>query len=65
MVNPDNRDELSAALERLYNEPETCRQFGAAGRERFLSTFTNDSFQGRFIQAIGRRPLATLAASMP
>src|SRR5262249_57796215 len=62
IVDPDSRHELSAALERLYTEPDTCRQFGAAGRERFLSTFTNDCFQARFTKVIGQRPIAALAA---
>jgi phosphatidyl-myo-inositol dimannoside synthase len=65
IVDPERRPELTAALERLYSEPDTCRQFGAAGRERFLSTFTNDCFQARFTQALSRQPLVTLAASMP
>ena len=65
IVDPELRPDLTAALERLYSEPDTCRQFGAAGRERFLSTFTNDCFQARFTQALSRQPLVTLAASMP
>jgi len=65
VVDPDSRPELMAALERLYSEPDTCRQFGAAGRERFQSTFTSDCFQTRFTKAMGRRTLVALAASMP
>jgi len=65
IVDPDSRQELMAALERLYSEPDTCEQFGAAGRERFQSTFTDDCFQMRFRKALGRRTLAALAASMP
>ena len=63
IVDSDNRHELSAALERLYSEADTCEQFGAAGRERFLSSFTNDCFQARLRKVIGRRPLVALAAS--
>jgi phosphatidylinositol alpha-1,6-mannosyltransferase len=65
VVDPDSRPELMAALERLYSEPETCRQFGDAGRERFQTTFTSDCFQTRFTKAMGRRTLVALAASMP
>jgi glycosyltransferase involved in cell wall biosynthesis len=65
IVDPDSRPELTAALERLYGEPDTCQQFGAAGLERFQSTFTNDCFQARFTKAMGRQTLVTLAASMP
>jgi phosphatidylinositol alpha-1,6-mannosyltransferase len=65
IVDPGSRHDLLAALERLYSDPDTCRQFGAAGRERFLSSFTNDCFQVRFTQAVSGRPLVTLAASMP
>ena len=63
IVDPDSRHELSAALERLYSEPDTCEQFGAAGRRRFLSSFTDDSFRARLRKVIGRRPLVELAAS--
>jgi phosphatidylinositol alpha-1,6-mannosyltransferase len=63
IVETDSRHELSAALERLYSEPDTCGQFGAAGRERFLSSFTSDGFQTRFMKIIGRRPIGALAAS--
>jgi phosphatidyl-myo-inositol dimannoside synthase len=63
IVEPDSRQELSAALERLYSEPDTCGQFGAAGRERFLSSFTSDCFQARFLRVVGRRPIGALAAS--
>jgi phosphatidyl-myo-inositol dimannoside synthase len=65
IVGPESRAELTAGLERLYSEPDTCWQFGVAGRERFQSTFTNDCFQTRFRKAIGRRTLVTLAASTP
>jgi phosphatidyl-myo-inositol dimannoside synthase len=61
IVDPESRPELSAALERLYNEPETCRDFGDAGRRRFLTTFTHDSFEARFRAAIAGRPLVALA----
>ena len=63
IVGPDSRHELSAALERLYSEPDTCDQFGAAGRERFLSSFTDDGFRALFMTIIARRPLVALAAS--
>jgi phosphatidylinositol alpha-1,6-mannosyltransferase len=63
IVDPDSRHELSVALERLYREPDTCDQFGAAGRERFLSSFTDDGFRARFMTLIAGRPLVALAAS--
>ena len=65
IVDPDGRPDLMAALERLYSEPDTCEQFGAAGRARFLSTFTSDCFVTRFTQAMRRRTLVRLAASIP
>jgi len=65
IVDPESRPELSAALERLYNEPDTCRELGDAGYRRFVSTFTTVAFQARFRAAIARRPLVALAASMP
>jgi glycosyltransferase involved in cell wall biosynthesis len=65
IVDPESRPELMAALERLYTEADTCEEFGAAGRARFLSTFTSDCFVTRFRQAMSRRALVRLAASMP
>ena len=58
IVDAANVDELSAAVLRLFDEPATCCRFGAAGRERFLSTFTDMSFQARFARAIQPRPHA-------
>ncbi len=50
--------ELAAAVGRLFDEPDTCCRFGAAGRERFLSTFSDVRFRSRFAQAIARVPTA-------
>jgi phosphatidyl-myo-inositol dimannoside synthase len=58
IVDPASLDELSAAVHRLFDEPATCCRFGAAGRERFLSTFTDVSFQTRFAHAMEPRPHA-------
>ena len=63
IVDPDEPDELAAAVVRLFDEPDTCRRFGAAGRERFLSTFTDACFQARFARAIERRPPRVVSAS--
>ncbi len=58
VVEPGNRQQIAAAIARLYDEPETCAQFGAAGRERFLSMFTDRHFQARFAQIITHRTVA-------
>jgi len=47
IVDSASRSELIAAVLRLYDEPETCERFGRAGRERFLSEFTDRRFQAR------------------
>ncbi len=54
IVAPENRDALLAAMLRLYDDPALCAQLGAAGRERFLSEFTDRLFQRRFTQILGR-----------
>jgi phosphatidylinositol alpha-1,6-mannosyltransferase len=54
IVDRDRHGELAAAVLRLFDEPGTCSQFGAAGRKRFLSTFTDACFRSRFAQAIRR-----------
>jgi glycosyltransferase involved in cell wall biosynthesis len=59
VVNPASLDDLSAAVMRLFDEPVTRHRFGAAGRERFLSTFTDIRFQARFARAIEPRPQAS------
>jgi phosphatidylinositol alpha-1,6-mannosyltransferase len=63
VVDPGSRDDLAAAVQRLYDEPATCARMGAAGRERFLSTFTNRHFQTRLARVIAHDAPATLAAS--
>lgn len=54
IVDPASKPELLAAMMRLYDEPDTCAQFGMAGRERFLSEFTDRHFQARFARIIAR-----------
>ena len=53
---PGSHLELAAAVGRLFDEPDTCCRFGAAGRERFLSTFTDVRFRTRLVQAMEHRP---------
>ena len=65
VVNPGGHGDLAAAIERLYNEPETCAKMGAAGRERFLAAFTDRHFQARFARVIAHDTPVTLAASVP
>jgi phosphatidylinositol alpha-1,6-mannosyltransferase len=55
LVDPSSRDDLARAVFRLFEEPATCCRFGAAGRELFLSTFTDARFQARFARAMERR----------
>jgi phosphatidylinositol alpha-1,6-mannosyltransferase len=55
IVEPDKPDDLIAAVFTLFDQPATCARFGAAGRERFLSTFTDASFQARFARVLDRR----------
>jgi glycosyltransferase involved in cell wall biosynthesis len=47
IVDPASHRQLSAAVIRLFDDPKTARRFGAAGRARFLSTFTDEQFQRR------------------
>ena len=54
---PGSNVELAAAILRLFDDPDTSCRFGAAGRERFLSTFTDEHFRARFARAMERRPL--------
>ena len=63
VVDPANLSELTAAVERFYADPVACTQMGAAGRERFLSAFTDRHFQTRFAQVIAHRAPAAFAAS--
>jgi glycosyltransferase involved in cell wall biosynthesis len=52
VVSPGCQRELAAAMDRLFDDEEACRRFGAAGRERFRSTFTDVCFQSRFAKAL-------------
>jgi phosphatidylinositol alpha-1,6-mannosyltransferase len=52
VVEPGDQDDLLAAILRLYDEPDTCAQFGAAGRDRFLGEFTDCHFRTRFARLL-------------
>jgi phosphatidylinositol alpha-1,6-mannosyltransferase len=66
IVDSASRDDLLAAVLRLYDEPDTCARFGRAGRERFLSEFTDRRFQARLARIITRDAASgtPLAASL-
>jgi len=53
LVEPGNPTQLLAAVLRLYEESDTCKRFGDAGRARFLGEFTDRKFQLRFARTIG------------
>jgi glycosyltransferase involved in cell wall biosynthesis len=55
ILEPDKPDDLAAAVFTLFDQPATCVRFGAAGREHFLSTFTDACFQARFARILERR----------
>jgi phosphatidylinositol alpha-1,6-mannosyltransferase len=58
IVDPENRDEIAGAILRLLDEPDTCRAMGAAGRARYLSAFTDEHFQHRFMRALNQKAAA-------
>jgi phosphatidylinositol alpha-1,6-mannosyltransferase len=62
IVEPDRPDDLATAVFTLFDQTGACVRFGAAGRERFLSTFTDACFQARFARALDRRPPARNAS---
>jgi len=69
VVDPGHPGELLAAVLRLYDEPVTCTQLGAAGRERFLAEFTDRHFQARFARVLAhdappKKKSKSLAASL-
>ncbi|HEV8577576.1 MAG TPA: glycosyltransferase family 4 protein [Thermoanaerobaculia bacterium] len=47
VVDPDDREELTAALARLLGEPEAARRMGEAGRERWRQDFGVARFRER------------------
>ena len=52
VIDPGSRDELVTAMLRLYDDQAMCTRLGTAGRERFLSQFTDRHFQARFAAAV-------------
>jgi phosphatidyl-myo-inositol dimannoside synthase len=66
IVDSGSRSELLAAVRRLFDEPDTCARFGVAGRERFLTEFTDRQFQARLARVFAHDAAAgaPLAASM-
>ena len=63
VIEAGDREALLAAMLRLYGDDAECARLGAAGRERFLSAFTDRHFQTRFAQVIAHRAPAAFAAS--
>jgi phosphatidylinositol alpha-1,6-mannosyltransferase len=69
IVDPGDRETLLATMLRLYGDDAECARLGAAGRERFLSQFTDRQFQSRFNRIIahdspsGKTPLAAAPVS--
>jgi phosphatidylinositol alpha-1,6-mannosyltransferase len=47
LVDPDDRNELAAALSRLLAEPEAAQRLGEAGRERWRREFGVERFRER------------------
>ena len=52
VIDPCNRDQLVTAMLCLYGDQALCARLGSAGRERFLSTFTDHHFQARFAASV-------------
>ena len=48
VVDPDQPEQVLSAVVRLFREPETRTQMGAAGAERVARQFTEEQFQRRF-----------------
>lgn len=54
LVNPDDRDELRTALDRLVSHPGEVRRMGESGRERWRKEFGLERFQERLRPLIER-----------
>src|SRR6185295_16402186 len=54
LVDPDDREELPAALAHLLAEPETARRMGEAGRERWQRDFGHERFRERLRPGLER-----------
>jgi glycosyltransferase involved in cell wall biosynthesis len=52
VIDPGSREELVTAIGRLYDDQSMCARLGSAGRERFLSQFTDRHFQARFAASV-------------
>jgi glycosyltransferase involved in cell wall biosynthesis len=62
IVQPETTHDLATAVFTLFDQPAVCGRYGAAGRDRFLSTFTDSCFQARFALALDRRTAARNAS---
>jgi phosphatidyl-myo-inositol dimannoside synthase len=51
IVDAERPEQVRAAVERLFDEPETCETFGRAGAARFRAEFTDAMFRARFAAA--------------
>ncbi len=64
VVDPADRDALADAVCSLYDDGELCARMGRAGRERFLSEFTDRQFQIRFDSVLTHSAPVRLATSV-
>lgn len=54
LVDPDDREELAAALAGLLADPEAARRLGEAGRRRLAERFTPEAFRRRLWRHLDR-----------
>lgn len=52
VVPPHDRTALLAAITQLFRDPELCERMGHAGRERYLTHFTQAHFEQRLLAAL-------------
>jgi phosphatidylinositol alpha-1,6-mannosyltransferase len=62
LVDPDDRQQLLAAVIRLLRHPSVAADMGRRGRARFLEEFTEAGFQNRFSALTERAALPALPA---
>lgn len=64
-IEPENVEQLVAAITRLADDPELCLEFGAKGRSYVESHFDRQVLAGRFEQLFGRVGGDPAAATPP
>jgi len=64
-IEPENAEQLAAAVRTLAGDPSRCRQLGENGRSFVASEFLREKLAGSYLELLGRLAPSTVSATLP